>query len=59
MSNKKIIGIDLGTGRSAVSIIEGGKSIIIPAKDTVSQTTPSIVAFTKNGDILVGAAAAR
>ena len=59
MSNKKIIGIDLGTGRSAVSIIEGGKSIIIPAKDTGSQTTPSIVAFTKNGDILVGAAAAR
>lgn len=55
----KIIGIDLGTGNSAVAVIEGGKSTIIPAKDTGSQTTPSIVAFTKNGDILVGSAAAR
>lgn len=57
--SKKILGIDLGTGNSAISIVEGGKSIIIPAKDTGAQTTPSIVGFTKNGDILVGAAAAR
>lgn len=57
--SKKILGIDLGTGNSAISIVEGGKSIIIPTKDTGAQTTPSIVGFTKNGDILVGAAAAR
>ena len=55
----KIIGIDLGTGRSAVSVYEGGKATIIPAKDTGSQTTPSVVAFTKSGEILVGAAAER
>lgn len=55
----KIIGIDLGTGNSAVAVIEGGKSTIIPAKDTGNQTTPSIVAFTKNGEILVGSGAAR
>lgn len=59
MENKKIIAIDLGTGNSAVAITEAGKTTIIPAKDTGSQTTPSIVAFTKNGDILVGSAAAR
>jgi len=55
----KIVGIDLGTGFSAVSIVEGGKTTMIPAKDTGSMTTPSIVAFTAKGDILVGAAAAR
>lgn len=59
MENKKIIAIDLGTGNSAVAITEAGKTTIIPAKDTGNQTTPSIVAFTKNGDILVGSAAAR
>ena len=57
--NKKIIAIDLGTGNSAVAITEGDKTTIIPAKDTGSMTTPSIVAFTKNGDILVGNGAAR
>ena len=57
--NKKIIAIDLGTGNSAVAITEGDKTTIIPAKDTGNQTTPSIVAFTKNGDILVGNQAAR
>ena len=55
----KIISIDLGTGNSAVAVLEGGKTTIIPAKDTGSLTTPSIVAFAANGDILVGAAAAR
>lgn len=55
----KIVGFDLGTGNSAVAVIEGGKTTIIPAKDTGSMTTPSIVAFASNGDILVGAAAAR
>ena len=56
---EKTIAIDLGTGNSAVAVFEGGKPMIIPAKDTGSQTTPSIVAFTSNGEILVGASAAR
>ena len=55
----KIIGIDLGTGNSAVAVMEGGKPVIVPAKDSGSRTTPSIVAFTKSGETLVGAAAAR
>ena len=55
----KIVGFDLGTGNSAVAISEGGKPIIIPAKDTGSMTTPSVVAFTSSGDILVGTQAAR
>lgn len=55
----KILGIDLGTGNSAVAVIEGGSPKMIPTADTGAQTTPSMVAFTKNGDILVGAAAAR
>ena len=55
----KLIGIDLGTGNSACAVFEGGKPTIIPAKDTGAMTTPSVVAFTKNGDILVGAQAAR
>lgn len=59
MENKKIISIDLGTGNSAVAVMEAGKSTIIPAKDTGKYTTPSIVAFTKNGDVLVGEAAKR
>lgn len=55
----KIIGIDLGTGNSAVAVLECGKATIIPAKDTGSMTTPSVVAFTSSGEILVGAQAAR
>lgn len=55
----KIVGFDLGTGNSAVAISEGGKPTIIPAKDTGSMTTPSVVAFTSSGEILVGAQAAR
>lgn len=55
----KILGCDLGTGNSACAVIEGGKAKIIPAADTGSMTTPSMVAFTKSGDVLVGAAAAR
>ena len=57
--SEKIIAIDLGTGNSAVAVFEGNKPTMIPAKDTGSYTTPSIVAFTKNGDVLVGTAAAR
>ena len=56
---RKIIAIDLGTGNSAVAIMEGTSTKVIPAADTGAMTTPSMVAFTKNGDILVGAAAAR
>ena len=56
---EKILGIDLGTGNSACAFIEGDRAQIIPAADTGAQTTPSMVAFTKSGDVLVGAPAAR
>ena len=59
MENRKIVGIDLGTGNSAIAVYEGTKVTVIPGKDTGSLTTPSMVAFTKSGEILVGAAAAR
>lgn len=52
----KIIGIDLGTSNSCVAVMEGGKPVIIPNQEG-SRTTPSVVAFTKNGDRLVGQAA--
>ena len=55
---KKIIGIDLGTTNSVVSFLEGGTAKIIPNKEGAN-TTPSIVAFTKDGTRLVGALAKR
>lgn len=55
---KKIIGIDLGTTNSAVAFNEGGQAKIIPNKDG-NNTTPSIVAFTKEGKRLVGNIAKR
>jgi len=55
---KKIIGIDLGTTNSVVSFMEGGKPKVIPNKEG-NNTTPSVVAFTKEGKRLVGTLAKR
>ena len=54
----KIIGIDLGTTNSAVAVMEGGDAIIIPNIEG-NRTTPSVVAFTKDGERLVGETAKR
>lgn len=54
----KVIGIDLGTTNSCVSVVENDTPVIIPCS-TGGQTTPSVVAFTKKGERLVGAAARR
>jgi molecular chaperone DnaK len=54
----KIIGIDLGTTNSCVAIMEGGQPVVIPNAEG-SRTTPSIVAFTKSGERLVGQSAKR
>jgi len=54
----RIIGIDLGTTNSCVSIVEGGHPVIIP-NDNGERGTPSVVAFTQKGDVLVGSAAKR
>jgi len=54
----KIIGIDLGTTNSCVSVMEGGDAVVIPNAEG-SRTTPSVVAFSKNGERLVGQIAKR
>ncbi len=54
----KIIGIDLGTTNSCVAIVEGGEPVVIPNSEG-SRTTPSVVAFTEEGDRLVGQIAKR
>jgi molecular chaperone DnaK len=54
----KIIGIDLGTTNSVVAIMEGGEPKVIPNEEG-ARTTPSVVAYTKDGDVLVGQAARR
>ena len=54
----KIIGIDLGTTNSCVSVIEGGEAVVI-ANAEGARTTPSVVAFGKNGERMVGQVAKR
>ena len=54
----KVLGIDLGTTNSCMAIMEGGQPTVIPNAEG-GRTTPSIVAFTKNGERLVGSAAKR
>ena len=54
----KTIGIDLGTTNSCVAVIEGGEPVVI-ANAEGSRTTPSVVAFAKNGERLVGQVAKR
>jgi molecular chaperone DnaK len=54
----KVIGIDLGTTNSVVAVMEGGDPVVIPNQEG-SRLTPSVVAFTKDGEILVGQVAKR
>src|SRR6267142_1658421 len=54
----KVIGIDLGTTNSVVAVMEGGSPLVIPNREG-SRLTPSVVAFTKDGEILVGQVAKR
>ena len=58
MVSEKVIGIDLGTTNSCMAIMEGGRSTVIPNAEG-GRTTPSVVAFTKDGERLVGSAAKR
>ena len=54
----KVIGIDLGTTNSVVAVMEGGNPVVIPNQEG-SRVTPSVVGFTKDGEILVGQIARR
>jgi molecular chaperone DnaK len=54
----KVIGIDLGTTNSCVAVMEGGEPVVIQNSEG-GRTTPSVVAYTKNGELLVGAVAKR
>src|SRR5690606_13390830 len=54
----KVIGIDLGTTNSVVAVMEGGEAVVIPNAEG-GRTTPSVVAFSKEGELLVGQVAKR
>ncbi len=54
----KIVGIDLGTTNSVIAVLEGGDVTVIPNAEG-GRTTPSVVAFTKSGERLVGQTAKR
>src|SRR5262245_1840193 len=54
----RAVGIDLGTTNSVVSVLEAGEPVVIPNAEG-SRTTPSVVGFSKNGEILVGEVAKR
>ena len=54
----KVLGIDLGTTNSCMAVIEGGEPAVLENSEG-KRTTPSVVAFTKTGDRLVGEAAKR
>jgi molecular chaperone DnaK len=58
MASEKVIGIDLGTTNSCVAVMESGEPVVIPNAEG-ARTTPSVVAFTKTGERLVGQAAKR
>ena len=58
MTSKKIVGIDLGTTNSVVSVLEGANPTVIPNTEG-GRTTPSVVAYTQNGESLVGQLAKR
>ena len=54
----RVVGIDLGTTNSVVSTMEGGELVVIPNAEG-ARTTPSVVAFSKQGEVLVGEIAKR
>ncbi|MDZ4289059.1 MAG: Hsp70 family protein, partial [Prosthecobacter sp.] len=54
----KILGIDLGTTNSCMAVLEGGKAIVLENSEG-ARTTPSVVAFTKSGERVIGQAAKR
>src|SRR4026209_2407193 len=54
----KAVGIDLGTTNSVVSVLEAGEPVVIPNSEG-ARTTPSVVAFSKTGEVLVGEVAKR
>ena len=54
----RAVGIDLGTTNSVIAVLEGGEPTVIPNAEG-SRTTPSVVAFTKSGEVLVGEVAKR
>ena len=57
-AGSKVLGIDLGTTNSCMAVMEGGEPTVIPNAEG-GRTTPSIVAFAKDGERLVGTAAKR